>query len=206
MMFPTTVLSVLAVSAAAENTSSGNRGLRKSSIPYTAIAVVSGTALTGLLAGIGLGYFIKSQAGKSCAQLTQLGIQGTCTGCAAGFYEKKANECAICPNGKNSPGASFTGAAVDEATGCKGCKADYYQTGDASSAACVACPNEKELAATTEWAAAATSCTERVCEVGKTATLTDPKECKCKAAAGGATNQCKQATPKCHATDGTCAA
>lgn len=83
MMFPTTVLSVLAVSAAAENTSSGNRGLRKSSTPWTAIAVVSGTAVTGLGLGWVIGYF----SHQAIAGSGGCGAGIVCTGCKVDFYQ-----------------------------------------------------------------------------------------------------------------------
>jgi len=127
MMFPTTVLSVLAVSAAAENTSSGNRGLRKSSTPWTAIAVVSGTAVIALGAGVGIGAAIWANScptGQDCKP-TKCSITAYLKTAAAGKTEA---ECVSCTGNTQLASAELLTAAPNSAAAaqCANCTPPYY--------------------------------------------------------------------------------
>jgi len=145
MIVPTTILSLAALSAAE---SSSKRGLRKSSTPpWTAIAVISGTAVVGLGAGFGIGYLILGSsgtaAGGSSGGSCPVGI-ATCEGCKEDYRKSSAAgadwTCEACPTGQYILETFKKSAVVEK---CTGCKAGYYANAENS---CKECPGGKNKA------------------------------------------------------------
>lgn len=158
MIVPTTILSLAALSAA-ESNSSRNRGLRKSSTPWTAIAVVSGTAITGVVIGGLIGWFLKSgSAGgpTACPEGTKGCVPYVAPkGCAVDYLLTAKETCEACDDGRPTLNSEILFSAADGSEnspyekkdgGCAatGCRADFHQ---AANDVCTACGAGQYIAA-----------------------------------------------------------